>query len=412
MAILGGETIMVLPLSGIKVVELTRDISGPICGMALADLGAEVIKVERPKTDPYRDGGPLWKAAEFVAYNRNKKSITIDLENDDGRMIMSRLLKTADVFLENLPPGVVDKMGFSYERVSKTNPKIVYCSIKSYLPGPYGDRDVEDTIVETQAGYPAHMGEQETVGTLTYSSPPLKLGVPIAAMEAGQLANIWIVGTLLTRMKTSIGDYIKVGEFETCFNTLGAGEMAVWKEWGKQTAINYKTKDGGWVHGRYIFRTDDRWKAFCDAFGVSKEDYEATNTEEKREALGGQEGSGMKSIIAKYISQYTLEEARKKIIDNGIIAGAAVTMKEVLENDQLKPKLIPLTVDSTVGMTPKPTAVMNMMLPIRSKDYNPQATGHWTPAPKLGQDTIKVLSGLGYTEDQINDLRKRNIIWP
>ncbi|MFH0749050.1 MAG: CaiB/BaiF CoA-transferase family protein [Candidatus Bathyarchaeota archaeon] len=401
---------MVLPLSGIQVVELSRDVSGPICGLALADMGAEVMKVENPRVDLHRDGGPLWKAAMFVAYNRNKKSITLDLESDDGRIILAKLLKTADVFLENLPPGVVDKMGFSYERVVKTNPKIVYCSIKSYLPGPYGDRDVEDTMVETQAGYPAHMGEEGTEGTLTYSSPPLKLGVPIAALEAGQLANVWIVGTLFTRMKTGIGDYIQVGEFETCLNTIGVGEMAVWKEWGKQTAINYKTKDGGWVHGRYIFRTDDRWKAFCDSFGVSKEDFEATDTEEKREALGGQTGSGMKKIIAKYFSQFTLEEARKKIIDDGIIAGAAVTMKEVLENDQIKPKLIPLLVDSTVGMTPQPTTVMQMMLPIRSKDYNPQATSHWTAAPKLGQDTKKVLSALGYTEAEITDLEKRGVI--
>ena len=375
--------------------------------MALADMGAEVIKVEKPNADPYRDGGPLWKAAMFVAYNRNKMSMTIDLSNDDGKLIMAKLLKTADVFLENLPPGLVDSMGFSYERVSKLNPKIVYCSIKSYLPGPYGNRDVEDTIVETQAAYPAFMGEEGTEGTLTYSQPPLKLGVPIAAMHAAQEADIWIVGTLLSRKKTGMGDYIQIGEFESCVNTLAPCEMSTWKEWGKQTAINYKTKDNEWVHGRYIANTDDRWKAFCDAFGVSKEEFAETMTAEQR---GGPTSDKVKSIISKYMSQYTLDEARKKIIENGIIAGAAVTMKDVLENDQLKPKLIPLTVDSTVGMTPTPVSVMNMMLPIRSKDYNPQATEHWTPAPKLGQNTMKVLSELGYTEDQINNLRKQNII--
>lgn len=398
---------MVLPLSGVRVVELTRNVSGPICGMALADMGAEVIKVERSKADPYRDGGPLWKTAMFVVYNRNKKSVAVDLGTDDGRMIMSKLLKTADVLLENLPPGVVDGMGFSYERVSKSNPKIVYCSIKSYLLGPYGDRDVEDTIVETQAGYPALMGEEGTTGTLTYSQPPLKLGVPIAAVHAGQEADIWIVGTLLTRNKTGKGDYIQIGEFESGVNTLAPCEMATWKEWGKQTSISYKTKDGEWIHGRYIANTDDRWKAFCDAFGVSKEEFEATMTAELR---GDPTSEKVKTVIAKYVSQYTLEEARKKIIDNGIIAGAAVTMKDVLENEQLKPKLIPLTVDATVGMTPKPTAVMHLMLPIRSKDYNPQATGHWTPAPKLGQDTTEILSQLGYTESQIDDLRKRQVV--
>ena len=158
---------MVLPLSGMKVVELTRGISGPACGLALADMGAEVIKVEKPGRDPYRDDGPLWKAAMFVAYNRNKKSITLDLQTDEGKKILSDMLKTADVFLENLPPGMVDDMGFSYKEVSQLNPKLVYCSIKSYLPGPYGERDVDQTIVETQAGYPAFMGAEDTEGTLS-----------------------------------------------------------------------------------------------------------------------------------------------------------------------------------------------------------------------------------------------------
>ena len=401
---------MTLPLSGIKVIELTRGISGPVCGMALADMGAQVLKVEKPKNDPSRDSGPLWRAALFVAYNRNKKSIAVDLDNDDGRTIFTKLIESADILIENLPPGVVDTMGFSYEKVSEINPKIVYCSIKSYLPGPYGDMDVEGVIVETQAGYPAYMGEAETVGALTYDQPPLKLGVPMAAMHAGEQADIWIVGALLARMSTGKGEYIQIGEYECCSNTLCPAEMSTWKEWGKMTAINYKTKDGGWIHGRYIANTDDRWKAFCDAFGVSEEDFKATETKEQRGALGGPFGAGMKKIIAKYVKNFTLEEAREKIIENGIISGTVVTIKEVLENDQLKPKLIPLVVEPEVGMTQKPTTVAHMMLPIRSEEYNPESTGHWTSAPKLGQDTVEILGELGYTKDQIQDLTAREII--
>ena len=401
---------MVLPLSGMKVVELTRGISGPACGLALADMGAEVIKVEKPGRDPYRDDGPLWKAAMFVAYNRNKKSITLDLQTDEGKKILSDMLKTADVFLENLPPGMVDDMGFSYKEVSQLNPKLVYCSIKSYLPGPYGERDVDQTIVETQAGYPAFMGAEDTEGTLSVDSPPLKLGIPLAAMHAAEFADIWIVGSLLSRMKTGEGQYIRVGEFECSVNTLAPAEMATWKEWGKMTAINYKTKDDQWVHGRYVANTDDRWKAFCDAFEVSEEDYKRTETGKQRAALGGGWGGEMKKIITNAFANFTLEEARKKIIDNNIIAGAVVTMKQVLENDQLKPKLIPLTVDPEVALTPEAKTVMNMMLPIRSKDYHPDATRHWTPAPRLGQHTDELLQELGYPKDKIKDLADRNIV--
>lgn len=398
---------MVLPLSGIKVVELTRDISGPYCGMALADMGAEVTKVESPKAVS-RDGGPLWKAAKFVAYNRNKKSVAVDLESDEGRMVTAKLIKTSDVFLENLAPGAADRLGFSYKRVSKLNPKIIYCSIKYYLPGPYGDRDVDDAIVETEAGFQQQMGNEEPAEPLNVESPPLKLGVPISALGAGEFAALAIAGALLSRMKTGTGEYINVGHFETAYCLLSSSDYSLRKEKRKHTAVNYKLKDGEWIQGSYIANTDDRWKAFCDAFGVGKEEYEASDTAEKRRAAAQQ----VKNIIRKYVSQFTLEEARKKVVDNNIIAGAVVTMKEVLDNDQLKSKLIPLAVVPEVGMTDSPKTIAHLMLPIRSKDYNPEATGNWTPAPKLGQDTVETLRKLGYTEEHIKDLSKREIIWP
>ena len=403
---------MVLPLSEIRVVEITRGIAGPYCGMALADMGAEVLKVERPKTEPYRND-QFWKAAKFVAYNRNKKSIAVNLESEDGRMLMARLLKTADVFIENLPPGVIDGMGFSYKSASKLNQKIVYCSIKCYLPGPYGNRDVEDTILESQAGFPQCIGEEEPAQPLTIKSPPLKLGVPIASLGAGEYAALATVGALLKRMKTGQGEHIIVGAFEAAFNLLAPSTYSLNKEKRKHSAINYRLKDGEWLQGSYQHigssRRFDRWKVFCNIFGVGKEDYEATSTVEKRDAMGSQ---AMRKIISKYVSQFTLEEARKMIVDNNIIAGVVVTMREVLDNDQLKTKLIPLVVAPEVGMTPQPTTVSHMMLPMRSKDYNPKATGNWTPAPKLGQHTAKILRDLGYTENQIKDLTMRGIIWP
>lgn len=403
---------MVLPLSGVKVVELTRDIAGPFCGMALADIGAEVFKVENPQTDSYRDGGSLWKGAKFVAYNRNKKSIAVDLSSDEGKLILSRLLETVDVFLENLPPSIVDKMGFSYPRVFKINPKIIYCSIKSYLQGPYGERDVEDTLLESQAGYPQWTGKEEPEQPLTISSPPLKLGVPIASLGAGEFAATAIVGALLVRNKTNLAEHIEVGIFETAVNLLAPSVYSLGKEKKKQSAINYKLKDGEWLQGspEHIgsIARFDRWKVFCDIFQVSKDDYEATNTEEKRNVIGNQ---ALKKIISKYVSQFTLEEVRKMIVDNNIIAGAVVTMKEVLRNDHLKQKLIPLIVSAEAGMTDNPKTVYHMMLPIGSEDYNPKTTEKWSPAPKLGQNTIETMRKLGYTEDQIKDLLEHQFIY-
>ncbi len=399
---------MVLPLSGVKVVELTRDVSGSFCGMTLADTGADVLKVERPAAESSRDGGPLWRAAQFVAYNRNKKSIAIDLESTDGKAVLSKLLRTADVFLEDFPPGAVDGLGFSYERVSKLNPRIVYCSIKSYLPGPYGDMDVEDTVVESQAGYIACMGEEKPEAPLTIDSPPLKLGVAVTSLGAGEFAAMWIAGSLLGRMRTGKGEHVRVGKFESIVNLNAPSTYSLGKEKTKLAAINYKLKDGEWIHGRYIKRSDERWKDFCDTFGVSREDYERSKTRELMDALGPE----MDKIIAKYVANFTLAEARQKIIEKNILAGAVVTMKELIDDDQIKPKLIPLSVDAEVGMTAEPKTVAHMMLPIQNKDYNPEAAKHWTPAPKLGQHTNETLHELGYTEEQITDLQKRKIVYP
>ena len=117
---------MVLSLSGIKVIELTSNIAGPYAGMMLADLGAEVVKIEKPGVDPNRDLGPEWKASIFVSYNRNKKSIAIDLETKSGKDLILELLKGSDVFIENLEPGFVENLGLTYETVANLNPKIIY----------------------------------------------------------------------------------------------------------------------------------------------------------------------------------------------------------------------------------------------------------------------------------------------
>lgn len=403
---------MVLPLAGVRVVELSQDVAGPYCGMALADMGAEVLKIERPGAEPSRSD-PSWRAAKFVAYNRNKKSVSVDLGSDEGKMIVSRLLETADVFIENLAPGVVDGLGLSFETILKVNPRIIYCSIKSYLPGPYGERDVEDTVLESEAGYPQCTGKEEPEQPLTLGSPPLKLGVPVASFGAGEYAAVAVVGALLSRMKTGKGDCIRVGGFEAAVNLLAPSGYSLDKVKRKQPAENYRLKDGEWIQGSYQHIASsarvDRWKVFCEVFKVSREDYEATCTVEKRDALGE---VGMRRIIAKYVSQFTLDEAGKMIVENNIIAGAVVTVREVLENEHLKSKLIPLVVAAEVGMTDRPTTVNHLMLPIRTEEYNPKATESWTPAPKLGQNTVETLQKLGYTEDQIKDLSRRGIIWP
>ncbi|MFS8571175.1 MAG: CoA transferase, partial [Thermaerobacter sp.] len=145
------------PLSGLKVLDLSRVLSGPYCSMMLADLGADVIKVERPGTgDDTRAWGPPFvggEAAYFLSVNRNKRSITVDLKQEEGREIIYRLARQADVVLENFRPGTADKIGVGYEQLRQINPRIVYCSISGFgQDGPYRDKPGYDAIAQAMGG--------------------------------------------------------------------------------------------------------------------------------------------------------------------------------------------------------------------------------------------------------------------
>ena len=191
-------------LSDIKVLELGHIVSGPTAGLIFSEMGAEVIKIERP------DGGDQSRARSdqsmFIAYNGNKRSMTLNLKNPGGKEIFLRLLKTADVVVDNYAPGALERLGLGYEIMSSTNPRIIHCSIKGFLPGSYGDRPLLDE--------PAQM-----MGGLAYMTgppgQPLRAGASIIDMGGAMFGVIGVLAALHEREKTGRGQKIDAGLFET-----------------------------------------------------------------------------------------------------------------------------------------------------------------------------------------------------
>ena len=194
-----------LPLAGIRVVEFSHMVMGPTCGLILADLGAEVIKVE-----PAGQGDPTrylksTGAGFFASFGRNKKSVTLDLAADAGLERARKLAATADVFLENFRPGALEAKGLGYEALSQANPRVVYCSLKGFLHGPYENRTALDEVVQMMSGLAYMTGP---VGR------PLRAGAPVNDMMGGMFGAIAILAALRSRDRTGKGQYVQSGLFE------------------------------------------------------------------------------------------------------------------------------------------------------------------------------------------------------
>jgi crotonobetainyl-CoA:carnitine CoA-transferase CaiB-like acyl-CoA transferase len=191
-----------MALSGIRVVDLTRILAGPFCSGLLADMGAEVIKIEAPgRGDPVREQGAIKNGLSwyFAQFNRNKKSLTLDLYREDGKKILAELITTADVLIENYRPGVLDKMGFDQERLDQLNPALIVCSVNGYgSSGPYAERPSFDFIGQAMSGFMSVNG--------TSKGEPLRSGLPISDLVAGLYAAFGVVSALVARSSNSGSD--------------------------------------------------------------------------------------------------------------------------------------------------------------------------------------------------------------
>jgi crotonobetainyl-CoA:carnitine CoA-transferase CaiB-like acyl-CoA transferase len=259
-----------LPLAGVRVVEFVHMVMGPTCGLLLADMGAEVIKVEpAPEGDNTRRLGGSG-AGYWMTYNRNKKSFAVDLKSEAGMEAVRKLVATADVVTENFRPGAMDKLGLGYEAVKSLNPAVVYCSMKGFLPGPYEHRTALDEVVQMMTGL-AYMTGPE--------GRPLRAGASVNDVMGGMFGAVAVLAALYERKSTGQGQFVQSGLYENSA-FLVAQHMMQYAVTGKPAAPMpsrisawaiydvFTTEDGEQVFVGVV--SDSQWKVFCEAFGFAE----------------------------------------------------------------------------------------------------------------------------------------------
>ena len=262
------------PLDGLTVLDLTRVLSGPYCTMQLADMGARVIKIERPGAgDDTRAWGPPFVGGEssyFLSINRNKESVALDFKHPEGRALLDALIGRADVLVENFSPGTLDAMGLGYTQLSPAHPRLVYCSITGFgATGPLRDRPGYDSVVQAEGGLMSLTGPG--------GGDPYRLGVAIADIAAGMFAVQGITLALLARERTGRGQFVDIGMLDAvaslltyqagiCFTT---GRTPTRMGNRHPSIAPYDTVAAG--DGMLVLAVgnDDQWRIFCDRIGLA-----------------------------------------------------------------------------------------------------------------------------------------------
>lgn len=383
-------------LKGVKVVDLTAAIAGTLGTMVLADLGADVIKIEPPRGEHYRyalDGAIL------LSMNRNKRDIALDLRTREGQQIALKLASKADVVTENFVPGTIDKLGLSYERVSQLNPGIIYCSVSGFgQSGPYSQRPAYDPSAQAMAGIMIATGEPE--------GKPCRQVTSLLDMSASLFATISILGALVDREKTGKGRRIDVtlldaGVFAMNYHlTYYSFTGKVPQRWGSGTE--------GWVpYGAFdtkdkpiwIGVTVDRfWTAFCQALNLDDLSNDHRYTEDKGRREYRDE---LNAKVGEICKQYTSAELEAKLVEAGVPCAPLATVAEMEQNPQVQlRKLI------EEWYYPGKGKVKIVHTPTMIDGQFPETK---MMAPQLGEHTTEILAELGYSEKEIQKMLDKGI---
>ena len=378
-----------LPLEGIRVVEFVHVVMGPTCGLVLADLGAEVIKVE-PLDGDHTRKLTASGAGFFPTFNRNKKSIAVDLKSEAGRDIVLQLIKSADVVTENFRPGAMDKLGFGYDALKALKPELIYCSLKGFLAGPYENRAGLDETAQMMGGLAYMTGP---VGR------PLRAGASVNDIMGGMFAAIAILAAVVERHDSGRGQYVKSALFENCAFLVGqhmtegfmTGKPVVpmpdrIRAWAVYDT--FKTSDGELVFVGVV--TDTQWKIFCAAFGLQEllGDPALKTNPQRVEAR-----PRVIPIVTALFAKMTKPELLAKCEELGL-PFAPITRPEDLFND---PHLVASGGFAEITLM-NGTKTQVPMLPIEMDGRRFRTR---LDLPKVGEHTREMLEGLGYSQEDV-----------
>jgi len=410
------------PLQGIKVIDFTEVQSGPSCTQLLAWLGAEVIKIERPgvgdATRKELQFDPDCPSYYFLQLNSNKKSLALDAKTPDGKAILTKLIETADVFVENLHPGAMDKLGFGWEAVHKLNPKCVYGTIKGFpLSSKYKDLKAYEPVAQVTAG------AASTTGWWTGDNAvPTQSGAALGDSNSGMHLAIGILSALLQREKTGEGSYVYQSMHNACLNlcriktrdqlTLDRiGELTQFPQYPNEKFGDFVPRSGnqegsgvlGWTYkckgwetdpNAYVYvilqRPAKEFELACKALGfedwLTNPDFNTADARDRH-----------KQEIYKRIQEFCIDKTKYEVTDilskAGIPVGPVLSTKEIMDDQSLYDgnTLVKINQGGKIG------TFVTVGVPFTISNYQPT----YGPCPKLGGNTAEVLKAYGYTDQQI-----------
>ncbi len=393
------------PLSGITVVDFSRVLAAPLSTQILAELGADVIKIERPgsgdETRQFEPKYPEGESGYFFAFNRGKRSITLDLKHPEGQRIARELVAEADVVVENFLPGTMDRMGLGYERLSEINPDLIYLATTGFgQSGPNRDVRGYDTIFQALSGIMAMTGHPD--------GPPAKVGVPVADLTSGYWAAIGVLTGLVGRQREGRGCYIDLSMMDVQLNlhALNAGRVFALDEDPQRTGTEhpgrvpsaaFETADGGWIH---ISGSDQHWRPLCEAL-----DLHALAADESLHRNLGRvaDRERVMAELRTALAGVPQQEALDRLAAAGVPVGAVRTVREALQDPQSTER--DMVQDFAHPQEGRISALRN---PLRLAGW--EQPDVQTP-PMLGQHTHEVLSEvLGIDEAGIERLRSEGVI--
>ena len=405
-------------LENVRVIDLTAYLSGPFVSMNLAAMGAEVVKIERPKVgDPCR-WNPPFAGSDGVGYerktdtdvsliylkrNRGKKSISLNMQKDEGKEIFRRLVEKGDIVIENFAPGVIERLGFDYPKLKQINPKIIYCSISGYgQNGPYRDRTAFDLTIQASSGIMGVTGFPD--------GPPTRCGAWIGDMIPAMYGLSGILAALFSREKTGKGERIDISMQDSCFSMimdealdfhLSVGipmrtgnrnpRLAPWN--------TYPAKDGYVI---LCVANNSQWEAFLEA--IERQDLKE-DPRFKNQVGRAKNSDDVEEIVLDWLKPLTKEEALRRLREKKVPCDPVPEIDEVFEDPQLKHRgMIQELLHPISGRTGIKTAGF----PIHFTECQAGLQG---PAPYPGQHSEEIYKGLlGISQEELDKLKEEGII--
>ncbi|MEM6536909.1 MAG: CoA transferase [Pseudomonadota bacterium] len=384
------------PLSGLRVIELAHVMAGPACGRMLADLGADVIKLERPGGEDSRHMAPPWLGADSAAYvmmNRNKRNVCVDLKTAEGKRAFLDLVKDADVVIENFRKGTMERLGIGYDTVSALNPKIIFCEISGYgRTGPMENDGGFDLMAQAMSGLMSFTGEGP-------GRPPVKVGAPVADIAAGMMATIGVLAALNERQHSGLGQRVDTSLYEAAlFQTLWQSAIylaggGVPKAMGSAHPLDgpyqaFETADRWIVVGA---ANQANWLRLTKAMGA---DHLADDPRYKDNPARMTHLADLVSDLATIFRSRPSEDWLSILADGNVPAAPILSMEEVVNHPQA------LAREMFVDVThPELGAVKTLGLPIKLSRTPGRVEG--ATSPKLGQHAAEVLREAGWSEADI-----------